>query len=160
MSKSYRIDGELIKSSGSKLRNIGYFIIGMVVLQTIYILVLTQSNDIETITGMGTLTYVVMIIFSIMVIVNIIQSGNHLEDSIQILYEDGEYVEYFTDDRIKEKGTIVNGLKNGDWVTYYESGQLKSRGIFKDGKEDGVWDTYDISGQLYQKTFKDGVRVK
>jgi len=86
MSKSYRIDGELIKSSGSKLRNIGYFIIGMVVLQTIYILVLTQSNDIETITGMGTLTYVVMIIFSIMVIVNIIQSGNGFVESVQMIH--------------------------------------------------------------------------
>jgi hypothetical protein len=113
MSKSFKINGELIISSGQKLKKVGYLMIGYIVLYVFNFLVTINSTDIEVIQFMSVLTLVVSIILTIMIIQNIIESGTGLIKSVQ---------------------------KEGIHEGYYPNGKLSYKGTYKFGKKDGTWD--------------------
>lgn len=56
MSKSIKIDGELIQSSGVKLKRVGVLIVWMVVVYTVYLLIVTNSTEQDTVFTVGIFT--------------------------------------------------------------------------------------------------------
>ena len=133
MSKSVKIDGELIQSSGFKIRKVGYLIVWMVVVYTVYLLVVISSTDEDIIELIGFITYVTLIVMSILVIVNIIRGGSDLVNSVVIELKDGPYEDYYPNGKIKSKGIILNGQKTGIWTYYNQYGDLLSRKEFNNG---------------------------
>ena len=96
---------------------------------------------------------------------------------------DGEFVEYYSNGKLKSKGVfksgVVNDLRimyyenenkqvernyllgkpNGKNAEYFEDGKTKQEGQFKLGKEDGVWLFYFENGNRKALvTFADGIQ--
>ena len=44
----------------------------------------------------------------------------------------GSFISYYENNKIHEKGNMLNGKKNGDWVTKYYDGAIKSIYNYKD----------------------------
>lgn len=133
MSKTYKIDGELIQSSGVKIRRVGYLTVWMVVVYTVYLLVVIFSSDEDTIDFLGFVTYLTLIVLSILLIMNVIKSGKDLIQSVVIELKDGLYEDYHPNGKIKSKGMILGGQKTGIWTFYNQSGDLLSRKEFNNG---------------------------
>jgi hypothetical protein len=148
MSKSFNINGELITSSGQKLKKVGYLMIGYIVLYVFNFLVTINSTDIEVIQFMSVLTLVVSIILTIMIIQNIIESGTGLIKSVQ---KEGIHEGYYPNGKLSYKGTYKFGKKDGTWEVYNELGNLVKKGIFVDDKPFGLWDIYQDDGQVKEK---------
>ncbi len=73
---------------------------------------------------------------------------------------DGEYLSYFENGLLKEKGYYKNGLKHGNWSAYNEQGQATSSAHFNLGKKDGEWLIWDNEGNLrYKIAYENGVAV-
>lgn len=111
--------------------------------------------------------------------------GNRLTLSanFQEGYLEGDYVEYYEDDKISLKGAYVKGKRIGKWehfnrdgklirlencedgkssimTDYYANGQIKEEIYFKGGKENGSTKRYDEEGKLYANlNYVDGKQV-
>lgn len=55
------------------------------------------------------------------------------------MYYDAEKI------KIKEEGTLINGLEEGAWNYYSEKGDIIKQGVYEDGLQNGRW-YYDIPG--------------
>lgn len=63
-----------------------------------------------------------------------------------------EFVETYSNGKIKIKGTYHNGFEDGKWLEYYENGKVKTERYFKDGIAVGEWKHYDETGKLINTT--------
>lgn len=72
---------------------------------------------------------------------------------------DGEYISYFKNGKIEQKGTINNGVEQGEHIKYDEDGNIILKANFKDGKLHGLYTEYDSNGVCLQKEFKDGTPI-
>ena len=64
----------------------------------------------------------------------------------------GEYITYFENGNIKEKGNYFNGLKRGEWSEFYENGQIFKKDFYNEnGKLSGPFEYYFEDGQTFQK---------
>jgi antitoxin component YwqK of YwqJK toxin-antitoxin module len=64
----------------------------------------------------------------------------------------GEWIEYYTDSKIRGKGTYENGVRTGNWVFYYPSGKIEQKGMYdKKGRTQGMWQWYYESGNLLRE---------
>jgi len=64
----------------------------------------------------------------------------------------GEYITYFENGNIQEKGNYSNGIKRGEWSTYYENGQIYKKDLYdENGKLNGPFVYFFEDGQLFQK---------
>lgn len=71
---------------------------------------------------------------------------------------DGTY-EFFKHNKLSEKGTYKDGLKNGDFIEYYSDGvTIKSEKKITNGKIDGIMKTYYTDGKTEsEKGYKNGL---
>ena len=139
MAKSYKINGELIQASGEKLKAVGYLMMFGILLYGFTFLVAYNSTDYYTIQTLSVITAGVSIILTISIIVNLIGSGKRLIESVQLYYEDGIHEEF------------------------YSNGKLKAKGTYKDGERDGLWELYDWDGSLDNSLsghYENGKRIK
>ena len=61
---------------------------------------------------------------------------------------------------IDKEVNYKEGEKNGEWLNYYDNGQLKEKGNHKDGWEDGLWEYFIKDGSLKRtETWKDGEKI-
>lgn len=173
MSKTTKINGDLIKSSGEKLIMVGYLMIGSIGFSILYFLIISNSRDIDEIQSMGVIAAIISVILTILIIKNIIQSGFGFIESVETDYNDGVNDKYDSNGNLKEQITYKDGQqdasvkyfhydngqlekiethkdgrKDGIWEEYYSNGQLKSKGTFNDGKPDGLWEYYKQDGTL------------
>ena len=61
------------------------------------------------------------------------------------------------------QGSFKDGKEDGPWVGYHDNGRVREKGTYKDGKMDGPWVNYKSDGTVWEKqtgTFKNGVKVK
>lgn len=65
---------------------------------------------------------------------------------VDIGNETGQYVRYFRNGRINEKGFYDGGNKEGDWVKYYPDTKIESKGSFLKDKKTGEWFYYYPTG--------------
>lgn len=55
---------------------------------------------------------------------------------------DSEYIEYYDNGQIEEKGFMNNGKKNGPFVSYLNNGELFVKGMYVDGLRHGPSELY------------------
>jgi len=73
----------------------------------------------------------------------------------------GEYLSYYRNGHIREKGHFKFGQKHSEWLCYYLDGELKSRYSWFDGKKHGEWIWYYESGKImYKYNYIHGERKK
>lgn len=60
----------------------------------------------------------------------------------------GEYIEFYPDKSLKEKGEFRYGLKHGIWKTWYPSGEIASIVRWKKGRMHGDFRYFDETGDL------------
>ena len=71
--------------------------------------------------------------------------------------QNGEWIEYWDNGKLKLKGNVKNGQQEGEVLYYYENGKLEIKGNFKNGKVEGEYLKYYENGQLkYKSNHKDG----
>lgn len=71
--------------------------------------------------------------------------------------DDVQYVSYWPNGQMWEKGTFRNKVKVGLWTTWYANGQKNSEGHAVEGKPDGVWRMWHPTGFLnWKATFYQG----
>lgn len=91
--------------------------------------------------------------------------------------QDGEWVYYYPNGKIKGKGTFLNGNENeigssgvprngrkGIWMFYFENGNKESEGNFENGKRDGKYISYFTTGkinseELFANDKNEGLRI-
>lgn len=142
MSKSYKINGELIKSSGEKLKMVGHLMIGTIGIYLLLFLIISISSNLDFIALVGVFSALISIGGSFLIIKNIIECGSGFIESVEITYEDGVYEEYYSDGKLKEMGTKLNSKKHGVFENYFESGLLKSKGTYLNDLKNGDWKFY------------------
>jgi len=62
----------------------------------------------------------------------------------------GNYIIYYPDSIVWQKGKYSKGLLDGVWLDYYEDGTLKQLMPYKKGKLNGVLKYYYPTGQMQQ----------
>lgn len=73
---------------------------------------------------------------------------------------EGAETRYYQQKILHVKAFNYNGFYENEYLEYYENGNLKERGKYKAGNEVGIWYFYFISGQLFMKgKFKDGKKL-
>nr|HPN87417.1 hypothetical protein [Smithella sp.] len=45
----------------------------------------------------------------------------------------GEYIAYYKNGQIKEKGFFKNDKREGEYIAYYKSGQIREKATYKNG---------------------------
>lgn len=66
---------------------------------------------------------------------------------------DGEYIEYFPNAAVKQKGNYANNKKVGIWNTYHASGKKMMQIRYKDGIRHGWSTAYDKTGKEIAKKY-------
>lgn len=64
--------------------------------------------------------------------------------------KNGDYINYYFNGRISEKGTYVDDLFQGSFLKYYKNGKVKEKANFYQGKMNGEHIVYFQSGALNQ----------
>lgn len=59
----------------------------------------------------------------------------------------GNYISWYRNQQISEKGTNVNGMKDGLWTQWHENGQKSIEGTYTSGSKDGLWTEWYTNGQ-------------
>jgi len=78
-------------------------------------------------------------------VVEMIQYKNGLRD--------GAWEQYYSDGKIKIRGTFVNDENAGTFQAFSPEGQLMISGQYADGHRDGIWTTWDDKGKLLKKEY-------
>lgn len=64
----------------------------------------------------------------------------------------GDWKEYYPDQRLLGKGQFKNGHRVGKWIFYHENGNVEQTGYYNDkGELDGEWVWFYESGKLLRK---------
>lgn len=74
--------------------------------------------------------------------------------------QQGSWIEYHPNGKIKGKGSYENGNKIGEWIFYYPNGKIEQKGKYdKKGRPQGLWQWYYESGSiLREETYLNGKR--
>ncbi len=59
----------------------------------------------------------------------------------------GEYVTYWSNGKVRTRGTYVNGKPTGVFQSFFENGQRESEGDFSNGAKQGLWRYWFADGQ-------------
>ncbi len=75
---------------------------------------------------------------------------SELEEIINYQYDTlhGPYMSFFPGQRLKSKGSYLNGKKSGEWVWKMDTGKPEMEGGFQQGDQHGEWKYYFSSGEL------------
>lgn len=66
--------------------------------------------------------------------------------------QQGGWLEYHPDGKIKAKGNYVNGIKTGEWIFYHPNGKVEQKGAYdKKGRPQGLWQWYYDTGKLLRE---------
>lgn len=63
----------------------------------------------------------------------------------------GDYVYYYENETISNKGNYNYGKREGEWFFYHDNGKLESKGSYLNGKKEGEWISYDLNGNILSK---------
>lgn len=81
-----------------------------------------------------------------------------LKGNIKNSKPEGEWIEYYDNNKLMKRGEYFNGKEEGEWLEYWDNGQLKSKVNYKDGKEEGEELLYYKNGQLgIKRNYKNGI---
>jgi len=67
--------------------------------------------------------------------------------------ENGEWIYYFENSKIKAKGGYNKGKKTGEWIYYYQNGKVQQKGSYVNGKLTGIWRWFYQTGELLKEEF-------
>lgn len=78
---------------------------------------------------------------------------------------EGDWILFYQDGSVKEKGAYEDGVREGDWEFYYENGELRQKGEYRQGRVQGRWVWYYKDGNLrreeeYRRGREDGVSIE
>lgn len=81
--------------------------------------------------------------------------GNLIAEGIVLLNgkEDGDWIYYHNNGKIKAKGTFSKGNKNKKWTYYYDNGNVQQVGNYSNGKYSGNWKWYYKTRELLKEEF-------
>ncbi len=72
--------------------------------------------------------------------------------------KEGNWIEYYTNGKIKAKGNYKADIKTAQWQYFYSNGQLEQIGLYINGKTDSIWNWYYPNGKILRKeNFIDGL---
>ncbi|MCD6555819.1 MAG: hypothetical protein J7K64_01375, partial [Bacteroidales bacterium] len=60
----------------------------------------------------------------------------------------GNFLDYYSDGKLKTIGKYTEGLKDSVWIRYFVSGDIASKGNYKNGEKRGHWISYYKNGNL------------
>ena len=70
------------------------------------------------------------------------KNGKKYGEEFENLYSEGYYTVFYKNDK-----------KDGDYKEYYSSKRLRQKGQYSDGYKQGIWEVYDSFGNIVQKLF-------
>lgn len=74
---------------------------------------------------------------------------------------EGNWEQYFSDGKLKIKGTYKKNENEGEVTAYYPSGKVLYSGYYHNGFRIGTWTYYDVKGNIEKREYyKDGMMVK
>lgn len=94
-------------------------------------------------------------------------SGRHKSrmKDMKIEYEvvngvrEGDFIIYFSNDKIQMEGKIKNNKNNGFWKYYYPDGSLQTSGYYNQDAPDSIWKWYYNNGKVSEEgKYHNGVR--
>ena len=89
---------------------------------------------------------------------------SHMKD-MKIEYEvvngvrEGDFIIYFSNDKIQMEGKMQNNKNNGLWKYYYSDGSLQTSGYYNQDVPDSIWKWYYNNGKVSEEgKYHNGVR--
>ncbi|MEZ4915378.1 MAG: hypothetical protein R2836_00135 [Chitinophagales bacterium] len=70
-----------------------------------------------------------------------------------------EQVFVYQNDKLIEKGILVNGKREGVWQSFDDEGRITAEASFAEGKKNGVWLIYDNASLKYVLHYQNDKRV-
>ena len=175
MSNLNQIKTPWVVLSGIRLQRVGYSILGGLIYSVVSSLIIINSEDSDFVNGFMVLSFSIYLILSLLIVNNLIKSGEFLIKSIPDFHNgrdlvkgvqknglwDGPYEEYYENGLLGIKGTYKDGERDGFFEIYYRKGQLRLNATYKDGVLDGPFEEYDKSGKLSKKgIYENGKFIK
>ncbi len=79
--------------------------------------------------------------------------------------KNGEWISYFMDGKIANKGIYKNDNLDGELISYNESGTIRSKEILANGLKNGICIYYDENGKIelkesYKNDLREGESIK
>jgi len=72
---------------------------------------------------------------------------------------DGDFIIYFSNDKIQMEGKMKNNKNNGLWKYYYPDGSLQTSGFYNYDIPDSIWKWYYNNGKVSEEgKYKNGTR--
>ncbi|KAA9324902.1 toxin-antitoxin system YwqK family antitoxin [Adhaeribacter soli] len=69
----------------------------------------------------------------------------------------GDYLLFYRDGNIIEKGNIKKGQKEGKWARWHNNGRIKKKEVWRNGNKHGYSEVFDPAGNLvFKGKYKDG----
>lgn len=91
----------------------------------------------------------------------LLRTSNNILITFKDNIKHGPYEELFVNDKVKERGTYVNGKKEGPYKEYDYDGKIKQEGTYTNGKKDDTIINYTYSDErLIYKSVWDRSTVK
>ncbi|MFH0894344.1 MAG: hypothetical protein V2A54_07900 [Bacteroidota bacterium] len=77
--------------------------------------------------------------------------NNNKDTIITVACQDGYYIKFYNNGKIKEEYTLIDCAKSGLCLEHYENGNIKTRGVFNKGFPIGIFNYYDQTGLLVKQ---------
>jgi antitoxin component YwqK of YwqJK toxin-antitoxin module len=66
--------------------------------------------------------------------------------------QQGHWIEYHPNGKIKAEGIYTNGLRTGEWLFYHPNGKIEQKGTYDSkGRPQGLWRWYYESGNILRE---------
>jgi len=54
----------------------------------------------------------------------------------------------FGNEQLSKDTNFVNDLTSGEWIQYFKNGEVSEKGFYEKGKEKGAWIYYYLTGKI------------
>ena len=72
---------------------------------------------------------------------------------------EGDFIIYYSNDKIQMEGKVKNNKNNGLWKYYYPDGLLQTSGYYNQDVPDSIWKWYYNNGKVSEEgKYRNGVR--
>ena len=101
-----------------------------------------------------------LIIAALMLVVGC--SKEQVKSRINETYEDGKWIEWYSNGQKKEEQTFKNKEEGGTVSLWYDNGQKWKEGTYKTGgQREGTWTWWHMNGQKsYERIYENGVLIE
>jgi hypothetical protein len=89
------------------------------------------------------------IFHSLIIVFGLTTSGIFSQSDTVYKKKHYNYIEYYSDKKVKLLGNMKDSMKSGDWIYFKQNGKLLAEGTYLNGKKIGKWTYIDYKNKKH-----------